>query len=133
MDTHTRGRPACIAHDLASRARKGSESWYSGQIKPAAAMQGGQGKQAGISTNKKKRKRTRTVFCWRTRCMIVVKSDYCGEVIDQHLATLAVHSRALRVFIGLPKNTGSVGVLIEVYWLLPSTELGSEWSEFSIE
>ena len=48
-------------------------------------------------------------------------SDYCGEVIgyDQHPATLAVHTRAIRAFIGLPKNTCSVGVLSEVDWLLP--------------
>ena len=48
-------------------------------------------------------------------------TDYCSEVIgyDQHQPTLAIHSRAIRVFIGLPKNSCSVGVLSEVDWLLP--------------
>ena len=48
-------------------------------------------------------------------------TDYSSEVIgyDQHPSTLAVHSRAIRAFIGLPKNSCSVGVLSEVDWLLP--------------
>ena len=48
-------------------------------------------------------------------------TDYSGEVIgyDQHPPTLKIHSRAIRAFIGLPKNSCSVGVLSEVDWLLP--------------
>ena len=48
-------------------------------------------------------------------------TDYSSEVIgyDQHPLTLAIHSRAIRAFIGLPKNSCSVGVLKELDWLLP--------------
>ena len=36
-------------------------------------------------------------------------TDYLGEVIgyDQHPPTIKIHSKAIRAFIGLPKNSSS--------------------------
>ena len=48
-------------------------------------------------------------------------ADYSGEVFgyNQHQPTLNLHLRAIRAFLGLPKNSCNVGVLSEVDWLLP--------------
>ena len=48
-------------------------------------------------------------------------ADYSGEVFgyNQHQPTLKLHLRAIRAFLGLPKNSVNVGVLSEVDWLLP--------------
>ena len=48
-------------------------------------------------------------------------SDYGGEVIgfSQHEPTLRLHLRAIRAYIGVPKNATKAGVLSEVNWLLP--------------
>ena len=48
-------------------------------------------------------------------------SDYAAEVTgySQYQPTLDLHTRAIRAFLGLPKNSCSVGVLSEVDWLLP--------------
>ena len=47
--------------------------------------------------------------------------DYGGEVtgFTQYDPSLQVHLKAVRAFLGLPKNSCSVGVLSEVDWLLP--------------
>ena len=48
-------------------------------------------------------------------------SDYASEVTGytQYQPTLDLHTRAIRAFLGLPKNSCNVGVLSEVDWLLP--------------
>ena len=48
-------------------------------------------------------------------------ADYSGEIFgyNQHQPTLNLHLRAIRAFLGLPKNSCNVGVLSEVDWLLP--------------
>ena len=47
--------------------------------------------------------------------------DYGGEVtgFTQYDPSLQVHLKAVRAFLGLPRNSSSVGVLSEVDWLLP--------------
>ena len=48
-------------------------------------------------------------------------ADYGGEVIgyNQYRAAEQLHLRAIRAFLGLPKNTTSCAVLSEFDWLLP--------------
>ena len=48
-------------------------------------------------------------------------SDYCSEITGytQYEPTVQLHTRAIRAFLGLPKNSCNVGVLSEVNWLLP--------------
>ena len=48
-------------------------------------------------------------------------SDYAGEVTGytQYGKSVQLQSRAIRAFLGLPKNSCSIGVLSEVDWLLP--------------
>ena len=48
-------------------------------------------------------------------------SDYGGEVTgyNQYDSTLKIHLRAIRAFIGVPRNACSLGVMSEVDWLLP--------------
>ena len=48
-------------------------------------------------------------------------SDYGGEITgySQHEPTMKLHLRAIRAYIGVPKNATNVGVLSEVGWLLP--------------
>ena len=48
-------------------------------------------------------------------------SDYASEITGytQYQPTLDLHTRAIRAFLGLPKNSCNVGVLSEVDWLLP--------------
>ena len=48
-------------------------------------------------------------------------SDYSGPVTGflQYDSTLKIHLRAIRAFLGVPKNTCNVGVLSEVDLLLP--------------
>ena len=48
-------------------------------------------------------------------------SDYSGPVTGylQYDSTLKIHLRAIRAFLGVPKNACNVGVLIEVDLLLP--------------
>ena len=48
-------------------------------------------------------------------------SDYASEItgFTQYQPTLDLHTRAIRAFLGLPKNSCNVGVLSEVDWLLP--------------
>ena len=47
--------------------------------------------------------------------------DYAGEVTGytQYSRSVQLHTRAIRAFLGLPKNSCNVGVLSEVDWLLP--------------
>ena len=47
--------------------------------------------------------------------------DYAGEVTGytQYSRSVQLHARAIRAFLGLPKNSCNVGVLSEVDWLLP--------------
>ena len=48
-------------------------------------------------------------------------ADYAGEItgFTQYQSSLKVHLRAIRAFLGLPKNSCNPGVLSEVDWLLP--------------
>ena len=48
-------------------------------------------------------------------------ADYSGEVTGytQYDRSVQIHTRAIRAFLGLPKNCCNVGVLSEVDWLLP--------------
>ena len=48
-------------------------------------------------------------------------SDYASEITGytQYEPTVQLHTRAIRAFLGLPKNSCNVGVLSEVNWLLP--------------
>jgi hypothetical protein len=48
-------------------------------------------------------------------------SDYCSEITGytQYEPTVQLHTRAIRAFLGLPKNSCNEGVLSEVNWLLP--------------
>ena len=48
-------------------------------------------------------------------------SDYASEITGytQYQSTLKLYLRAIRAFLGLPKNSYGVGVLSEVDWLLP--------------
>ena len=48
-------------------------------------------------------------------------SDYAGEVTGhtQYSQSVQLHVRAIRAYLGLPKNSCSVGVMSEVDWLLP--------------
>ena len=48
-------------------------------------------------------------------------SDYGSEITGytQYEPTVQLHTRAIRAFLGLPKNSCNVGVLSEVNWLLP--------------
>ena len=48
-------------------------------------------------------------------------ADYASEVtgFSEHESTLNVHLRAIRAFLGLPKNSCNFGALSEVDWLLP--------------
>ena len=48
-------------------------------------------------------------------------SDYAGEVWGAHeySFTKRLHSRAIRAFLGLPKNTPGAGLLAEMNWLEP--------------
>ena len=48
-------------------------------------------------------------------------SDYAGEITGhtQYSQSVQLHTRAIRAYLGLPKNSCSVGVMSEVDWLLP--------------
>ena len=48
-------------------------------------------------------------------------SDYAGEITGhtQYNQSVQLQLRAIRAFLGLPKNSCNVGVLSEVDWLLP--------------
>ena len=48
-------------------------------------------------------------------------SDYASEIMGytQYDSTVQLHTRAIRAYLGLPKNSCSVGVQSEVDWLLP--------------
>ena len=48
-------------------------------------------------------------------------SDYASEITGytQYEPSVQLHTRAIRAFLGLPKNSCNVGVLSEVDWLLP--------------
>jgi hypothetical protein len=48
-------------------------------------------------------------------------SDYSAAVTGytQYDSTLQIHLRAIRAFLGVPKNACNVGVLSEVSWVLP--------------
>ena len=48
-------------------------------------------------------------------------SDYAGEVVGytQSEQSVKLQARAIRAYLGLPKNSCNVGVLSEVDWLLP--------------
>ena len=48
-------------------------------------------------------------------------SDYAGEVIGftQFERSVQLQARAIRAYLGLPRNSCRVGVLSEVNWLLP--------------
>ena len=48
-------------------------------------------------------------------------SDYASEITGytQYDSAVQLHTRAIRAYLGLPKNSCSVGVLSEVDWLLP--------------
>ena len=48
-------------------------------------------------------------------------TDYASEIMGytQYDSTVQVHTRAIRAYLGLPKNSCSVGVQSEVDWLLP--------------
>ena len=48
-------------------------------------------------------------------------SDYAGEVTgyNQYDSTVKLHLRAIRAFIGVPRNACNYGVMSEVDWLLP--------------
>ena len=48
-------------------------------------------------------------------------ADYASEVtgFTQYKSSLKLHVRAIRAFLGLPKNSCTPGVLSEVDWLLP--------------
>ena len=48
-------------------------------------------------------------------------SDYGGEVFgySEQASNLNLHLRAIRAFIGVPKNATKAGVLSEVDWMLP--------------
>ena len=48
-------------------------------------------------------------------------SDYASEVtgFTQYDQSVQLHARAIRAFLGLPKNSCNMAVLSEVDWLLP--------------
>ena len=48
-------------------------------------------------------------------------NDYAGEVIgfSQYERSVQLQARAIRAYLGLPKNSCRVGVLSEVDWLMP--------------
>ena len=48
--------------------------------------------------------------------------DYGGEIFGfkTYDSSLNLHLRAIRAFIGVPKNATKPGVLSEVDWLLPT-------------
>ena len=48
-------------------------------------------------------------------------ADYASEIMGytQYDSTVQLHTRAIRAYLGLPKNSCSVGVQSEVDWLLP--------------
>ena len=48
-------------------------------------------------------------------------SDYGGEIFGytEQASSLNLHLRAIRAFIGVPKNAARPGILSEVDWMLP--------------
>ena len=48
-------------------------------------------------------------------------SDYSAAIFgfDEYVSSLKTQSRAIRAFLGVPKNAPNAGVLSEVEWLLP--------------
>ena len=58
-------------------------------------------------------------------------SDYGGEItgFNEYASSLSLHLRAIRAFIGVPKNATKPAVLSEVDWIF---EPRSEWTGSTI-
>ena len=61
------------------------------------------------------------IFSMLFECCYASVSDYDSEIwgFEQKDGINKIHLRAARTFLGLPKNTTSVGILTEINWIEP--------------